>query len=165
MDMAMDKVGRFIFFQQPVKGLETGVRNIFPVIEPIGRSMGYENVEAPVQSQLWPQPEYSPIHGVLGILVEAVTVAQGASQSENPDSFIVINLSLIHIWIPGGWIIVTAGNPPEYNKSVREFDIATLDRIKKIEMCIRDRCRTECKYSRFTRTRPDINLPARKSGW
>ena len=29
--------------------------------------------------------------------------------------------------IPGGWIIVAAGNPPEYNKSVREFDMATLD--------------------------------------
>ncbi|MCB6610584.1 ATP-binding protein [[Clostridium] symbiosum] len=36
--------------------------------------------------------------------------------------------------IPEGWIIVTAGNPPEYNKSVREFDIATLDRIKKIDV-------------------------------
>lgn len=36
--------------------------------------------------------------------------------------------------IPDGWIIVTAGNPPEYNKSVREFDIATLDRIKKIDV-------------------------------
>lgn len=36
--------------------------------------------------------------------------------------------------IPAGWIIVTAGNPPEYNKSVREFDIATLDRIKKIDV-------------------------------
>lgn len=34
--------------------------------------------------------------------------------------------------IPDGWIIVAAGNPPEYNKSVREFDIATLDRVKKI---------------------------------
>lgn len=32
--------------------------------------------------------------------------------------------------IPGGWIIVAAGNPPEYNKSVREFDMATLDRVK-----------------------------------
>lgn len=36
--------------------------------------------------------------------------------------------------IPKGWIIVTAGNPPEYNKSVREFDIATLDRLKKIDV-------------------------------
>lgn len=34
--------------------------------------------------------------------------------------------------IPKGWIIVAAGNPPEYNKSVREFDIVTLDRIKMI---------------------------------
>ena len=32
--------------------------------------------------------------------------------------------------IPEGWIIVAAGNPPEYNKSVREFDVVTLDRIK-----------------------------------
>ena len=34
--------------------------------------------------------------------------------------------------VPEGWIIVAAGNPPEYNKSVREFDIVTLDRVKKI---------------------------------
>ena len=24
--------------------------------------------------------------------------------------------------VPSGWIIVAAGNPPEYNKSVRDFD-------------------------------------------
>lgn len=36
--------------------------------------------------------------------------------------------------IPEGWIIVAAGNPPEYNKSVREFDIVTLDRIRRIEV-------------------------------
>ena len=34
--------------------------------------------------------------------------------------------------IPAGWILVTAGNPPEYNKSVREFDVATLDRVRTI---------------------------------
>ena len=32
--------------------------------------------------------------------------------------------------VPDGWVIVTAGNPPEYNKSVREFDVVTLDRLK-----------------------------------
>lgn len=32
--------------------------------------------------------------------------------------------------VPEGWIIVTAGNPPEYNRSVREFDVVTLDRLK-----------------------------------
>lgn len=36
--------------------------------------------------------------------------------------------------VPEGWIIVAAGNPPEYNKSVRDFDIVTLDRIKKIDV-------------------------------
>ncbi len=36
--------------------------------------------------------------------------------------------------IPDGWIIVAAGNPPEYNKSVREFDIVTLDRIRSIQV-------------------------------
>ncbi len=34
--------------------------------------------------------------------------------------------------IPDGWVIVAAGNPPEYNKSVREFDVVTLDRVKLI---------------------------------
>ena len=36
--------------------------------------------------------------------------------------------------LPSGWVVVTAGNPPEYNHSVREFDIATWDRVKKIEV-------------------------------
>jgi hypothetical protein len=36
--------------------------------------------------------------------------------------------------IPRGWIVVTAGNPPEYNKSVREFDIVTMDRLKRIDV-------------------------------
>lgn len=36
--------------------------------------------------------------------------------------------------VPEGWLIAAAGNPPEYNKSVREFDIVTLDRVKKIEV-------------------------------
>lgn len=36
--------------------------------------------------------------------------------------------------IPEGWMIVAAGNPPQYNKSVRDFDIVTLDRVKKIDV-------------------------------
>lgn len=36
--------------------------------------------------------------------------------------------------VPDGWVIVTAGNPSEYNKSAREYDIATLDRIQKISI-------------------------------
>ncbi len=36
--------------------------------------------------------------------------------------------------VPDGWVIVTAGNPPEYNKSVREFDVVTLDRLKILEV-------------------------------
>ena len=36
--------------------------------------------------------------------------------------------------IPNGWVLATAGNPPEYNKSVRELDIVTLDRVKRIDV-------------------------------
>lgn len=36
--------------------------------------------------------------------------------------------------IPKGWIIIAAGNPAEYNKSVREFDMVTLDRVRKINV-------------------------------
>ena len=36
--------------------------------------------------------------------------------------------------IPNGWIVVTAGNPPEYNKSVREYDIVTWDRLKRVDV-------------------------------
>jgi MoxR-like ATPase len=36
--------------------------------------------------------------------------------------------------IPDGWVLVAAGNPPEYNASAREFDVATSDRIRMIEV-------------------------------
>lgn len=36
--------------------------------------------------------------------------------------------------LPEGVVIVTAGNPPEYNKSVRELDVVTLDRIKRLDI-------------------------------
>ena len=36
--------------------------------------------------------------------------------------------------VPEGWVIVTAGNPPEYNKSVRDFDVVTMDRLKILEI-------------------------------
>lgn len=36
--------------------------------------------------------------------------------------------------LPEGWLIVAAGNPPEYNKSVRDFDVVTLDRVKRIDI-------------------------------
>ena len=36
--------------------------------------------------------------------------------------------------VPDGWIVVTAGNPPEYNNSAREFDIITWDRLKRIDV-------------------------------
>ena len=36
--------------------------------------------------------------------------------------------------VPEGWVIVAAGNPPEYNKSVRDFDVVTLDRVKRLDV-------------------------------
>ncbi|MCD8096373.1 MAG: MoxR family ATPase [Ruminococcus sp.] len=39
--------------------------------------------------------------------------------------------------IPEGWVVTTAGNPPQYNHAVTDFDIATLDRLKKVD-CVAD---------------------------
>ncbi len=36
--------------------------------------------------------------------------------------------------VPDGWVVVTAGNPPSFNRSVREFDVVTLDRLKVLEI-------------------------------
>lgn len=36
--------------------------------------------------------------------------------------------------IPDGWILVMAGNPTEYNKSVKEFDAVTRDRLRIINV-------------------------------
>ena len=44
------------------------------------------------------------------------------------------NKTFGNVPLPEGWIIVTAGNPPEYNKSVRDFDMVTLDRVKNMEI-------------------------------
>ncbi|MDO4490486.1 MAG: MoxR family ATPase [Lachnospiraceae bacterium] len=48
--------------------------------------------------------------------------------------------------IPEGWLIVAAGNPPEYNRSVREFDVVTLDRIKRIDVQPEFDCWKEFAY-------------------
>ena len=36
--------------------------------------------------------------------------------------------------IPDGWVVATAGNPPQFNRSVREFDVVTMDRLKVLEV-------------------------------
>ena len=36
--------------------------------------------------------------------------------------------------VPDGWIIVAAGNPQEFNRSVREFDMVTYDRLRVINI-------------------------------
>lgn len=36
--------------------------------------------------------------------------------------------------LPEGWVVVAAGNPPEFNKSVRDFDVVTLDRVRQINV-------------------------------
>lgn len=36
--------------------------------------------------------------------------------------------------IPQGWVIAAAGNPEEYNKSARELDMVTLDRVRRISI-------------------------------
>ncbi len=36
--------------------------------------------------------------------------------------------------IPDGWVVASAGNPLEYNKSARSFDVVTMDRVKLIEV-------------------------------
>ncbi len=36
--------------------------------------------------------------------------------------------------VPEGWVVVTAGNPPQFNRSVHEFDVVTNDRLKIMEI-------------------------------
>ena len=36
--------------------------------------------------------------------------------------------------VPRGWIIVAAGNPPEYNRSVHDLDFVTLDRVRRMDV-------------------------------
>ena len=36
--------------------------------------------------------------------------------------------------LPEGWVIVAAGNPPQYNQSARQFDTATMDRVRLLEV-------------------------------
>lgn len=36
--------------------------------------------------------------------------------------------------VPEGWIVVTTGSLPRYNQSAKEFDIAAMDRLKRIDI-------------------------------
>ncbi len=56
--------------------------------------------------------------------------------------------------VPAGWVIVAAGNPPEYNKSVRDFDLVTLDRVRRID--IEPELSVWQEYARAHRLHPAI---------
>lgn len=49
--------------------------------------------------------------------------------------------------VPEGWVVVTAGNPPQYNKSVKDFDVATQDRLKMVEIEPELKCWKEYAYN------------------
>ncbi|WP_165054168.1 MULTISPECIES: ATP-binding protein [unclassified Adlercreutzia] len=36
--------------------------------------------------------------------------------------------------VPDNWVVVCAGNPPEYNRSVHEFDVVILDRLRELDV-------------------------------
>ncbi len=52
--------------------------------------------------------------------------------------------------VPDGWVVVCAGNPPEYNKQVHEFDIVTLDRLREIDV--------EPDYAAFKKYAAEVGL-------
>lgn len=49
--------------------------------------------------------------------------------------------------VPEGWVVVTAGNPPQFNKSVKEFDVATQDRLKMLSIDADFGCWKEYAYN------------------
>lgn len=65
--------------------------------------------------------------------------------------------------VPGGWIVVTAGNPPEYNNSVREFDIVTWDRLKRIDVEADYEVWKEYAYAKGTHPAVTTYLDVKKS--
>ncbi|MCR4595309.1 MAG: AAA family ATPase [Lachnospiraceae bacterium] len=56
--------------------------------------------------------------------------------------------------LPEGWTIVLAGNPPQYNKSVRKFDTATTDRMR--IMNIEYDTEVWLQYAQDTKVNPQI---------
>ena len=56
--------------------------------------------------------------------------------------------------VPQGWVVVTAGNPSEYNRSTHDFDVATWDRLKRID--VEPDYEAWRTYARTTRVHPAI---------
>lgn len=65
--------------------------------------------------------------------------------------------------LPDGWLVVTAGNPPEYNNSVREFDIVTWDRLKRMDIEPDYKVWKEYAYTRYTHPAVLTYLDIKKS--
>src|SRR5699024_10084281 len=83
MDVAVKKVFRFIFFQQVHKAIKTPVGEIVEVVDVPGRSMGDQDIKAPVFVQLKPQPSDAAAHLSLSVHIFPVSVAVGTAQSQN----------------------------------------------------------------------------------
>lgn len=56
--------------------------------------------------------------------------------------------------VPEGWVVACAGNPPEYNKSVYDFDVVTLDRLRKLD--VEPDLAAWMGYARHTRVHPAV---------
>ena len=90
-----------------------------------------ENTMSEIIASIYDQIEQSGIHEGILFLDEINCV----SETLAPTMLQFLQCKMFgNQKIPEGWIIVAAGNPPEYNKSVRDFDVVTLDRIKKIDV-------------------------------
>ena len=67
--------------------------------------------------------------------------------------------------VPEGWIIVTAGNPVEYNRNAKEFDIVIWDRLKRIDIDPDLEAWKSYSYSTGIHASVVTYLEARRSGF
>ena len=82
VDMAMDKIIRLIFFNEPSKAFKAHVTLVIFVMNVSGGCMGDDHMYGPFAPHLKPHPEQLCFHLGFSILVGPAIVPYGTSQSQ-----------------------------------------------------------------------------------
>lgn len=91
MHMTMDEAFRLVGIQYLDKCFKSLMWSVFTVIDMICRRVSQQNIDSFAFLQFPPQAADSASHLCLSILILTLLITDGTTQSENPDTPVIIN--------------------------------------------------------------------------
>ena len=107
--MPVDEPFRLVLVQNLVEALKAPVGTVVPIVQPLGRGVGQQQVDAAPFVHLMLQLVHTAAHGLLGVLVGIfLVVAETPAQAHDPQSLPHKHLVVHTGTAPGLGIFVAA---------------------------------------------------------